>query len=548
MIGAAIARRYAAHPTDVMAAVRAPLLWSAVFYVAYRLLLVVRLYEGRELPPTNDSLNYVYRIAQVMEGVLMNDTSITYTYSLAFLGRLFGLDAFQAFELGYYLSPFLSLGILLFFFRRLGFSNGVAATCLFLLSFYAFGSHSFVHFVPSTLCVMLMILWFAVVSRGVSGRPWLYYTGLGVLNLAIAFSHSAGSYVLVANLLVLFAIHFVISRQKHIVPVTVVTLSVLAVFFLVTTTVTFETFGGGQHSWGRVASEFSGEFEMDEADKADEEEGALIVTAEEWARRVYDAFFFYIFPNVPVGTLNISFLALLALHSVTIKSPLLRRPFVILPFLAYFSAFLFFPLFYQRGVRLVEFVLPFCFMLVGISMWELGLRSKWLLRVPAVIVVSAVLAFVSYNVNITQNVKFKPLGHLPEAVHQRLTQGFTVYRGALAASYLLSQEIYDIKSIKDFAVLRFVEGDHALFELRPCMESPDSRSYEIFRQYFGRTPKIRMEPGGPPDREAPDEGTSRDGKKPGEAASSDRIDPEELAWFREIHRGRCYLVKDIVWK
>lgn len=182
------------------------------FFVGYKLLNYFWLVEGRHAPVLNDSYNYIWRINIVMTGIPVYDPSMVYTYLGAVLASMLGISAFQLFELYNIIGVFFAAYVMVHFTKHaLGFSDKQVNWAMFTLAFYSsIGTHSFLHYVPSTFMVLLVLLLSAFVleSKVRSTSLW-YVLKVFLITVLVAFMHSSGVHVLVASIPLLFLVMFI---------------------------------------------------------------------------------------------------------------------------------------------------------------------------------------------------------------------------------------------------------------------------------------------------------------------------------------------------
>ncbi len=466
-----------------------PLVAGGLFFIFYQYWMFFLLYSGRELPPINDSFYYVFRIATVFRGKLVNDTSILYTYTAALLGWVGSLTPLQTFRLVGFIGPAFTALVLYRLFTKLRFSPAVAGTCFFLLAFYCnIGPHSFLHFVPSTFSVLLCLLW---LSFAVDENTRYPFAAGFFVSAALFLAHSGGVISVIVNSfwLVVASWRERDTRWRRLLAggilATIVCAAMLKILPFIPSHATLETsewiksselaehksFGGGRYSPGAANSFASVELAKAEAELAGREL---------WFARLYGNFFIYLFPKWYFALVVVPLLLLLMRNSYTKKTSAIHAPKLLLFTCAYFLLFVVLSYWHQRGSRFVEYAFPLLFICFGILLADIGRR--WLRRV-ALALVALYLAFLSYNFTTTENLLYKRLAALPEPLRSEMEKFPAFYIGSQVAGYLLANGLFRVEAIYLLPFFKEQSDRYHLTTFTPCPSAePQNFVRKIFRK------------------------------------------------------------------
>lgn len=446
------------------------------------------LQSGRLLPPANDSFFYVFRIGRAMEGAWINDTSIAYTYLMAFLGNLMGADAFHAFEFGAVIGPLFAAAALWLLFRSLAFGPRLSGLAFLLIAFYCnIGPHTFLHFVPSTFAVILTLLWLALV---VGGKPkYPFFAGF-LVNTLLFLAHSSGFYVILVNLFLLAGIEL---RRKNRawLPLAFWTVASLVVCIVALKLLPFEDLNrpldqarwiqpDAQQEFGNVSGAVGYSFNPSHLLINE----AKLAPWELWLARLYSYFFIFLFPAKKLAFVTLPLLGLLIWNSVRKPKSAIHQPYLWVFFITYFALFVGLSYSHERGARFIEYGWPLAFILLAVLLYDL---PKLWLRAAATLGCVAYLAFVSTNFVITENARWKKLAPIPSDIQKELNEGVVFYTDNQSASYLLAHGLKAVHYIYLLPFFKRLNGPYYLAGNGDCpTEEPDWLIRRIFRKVSPR--------------------------------------------------------------
>jgi hypothetical protein len=160
---------------------------ALIFFVTWKFFLISTLWENRTLPPEpDDSLVYILHIDSSLrcpdllscpDQAFSFDTyagfdHLSYRVFLGLLGRIFSLDAIEAYFFGFYIGTVALAFVLVLFLKQLTNSIPITATSLASLALYnGTGSyHGFFWVVPSFFSLLLAYALLAILIKRDFGR------------------------------------------------------------------------------------------------------------------------------------------------------------------------------------------------------------------------------------------------------------------------------------------------------------------------------------------------------------------------------------------